>query len=168
MKKYIAFLYLFILVPLSGQSRITVLKTGERTPIPNATITCKGIILAKTNAEGIAHFKTKCKKVDVKAVGFYEDDRRAYFPGRMDNDKIFGSVTVFRLNKNNEPKLNKFLRGPWSIRFNSAPIKNMLFLTSFAVLAEGDYVVVYDIYVLKSIPFDLNNIVMVSEKVTWK
>ena len=74
MKKYIAFLYLFILVPLSGQSRITVLKTGERTPIPNATITCKGIILAKTNAEGIAHFKTKCKKVDVKAVGFYEDE----------------------------------------------------------------------------------------------
>lgn len=114
------------------------------------------------------YFKSIKGRAVIFGVGFYEDDRGAYFPGRMDNDKIFGSVTVFRLNKNNEPQLKKFLRGPWSIRSNSAPIKKMLFITSFAVLAEGDYVVVYDIYVLKSIPSDLNNIVMVSEKVTWK
>lgn len=101
-------------------------------------------------------------------VGFYKDDREAYFPGLIDNEKIFGSVTVFCLKKNNEPKIIKFARGPWSIRFKSGAIKEMLFMTSLASLAIGEYLVVYDIYVLKDIPSDLNNIVMVSEKTTWK
>ena len=74
MKKYIVFLFSLIVISLFGQSKITVLKTGERTPIPNATVSCKGKILGKTDAQGILNFKTKCEKVEVKAAGFYEDE----------------------------------------------------------------------------------------------
>lgn len=114
------------------------------------------------------YFKSIKGRPVIFGVGFYKDDRDVYFPGLIDNDKIFGSVTFFYLNKNNEPKIIQFARGPWSIRFKSGAIKEMLFMTSLASLAVGEYLVVYDIYVLKDIPFDLNNVVMVSEKVTWK
>ncbi len=74
MKGNFSFISLFLILTLFGQSKITVLKSGERTPISNATISCKGIILGTTNAQGSLNFKTKCKKVDVKAPGFYEDE----------------------------------------------------------------------------------------------
>ena len=74
MKKHFAFLFSFLILTLFGQSKITVLKTGERTPISNATISCKGKVLGKTNSQGILNFKTSCDKVEVKAVGFYEDE----------------------------------------------------------------------------------------------
>lgn len=74
MKKYISIVFLFLAIFSFGQSKITVLKTGERTPIPNASILCKGKLLGKTNAAGTLIFKTKCEKVEVKASGFYEDE----------------------------------------------------------------------------------------------
>ncbi|MGA9212168.1 DUF5686 family protein [Kaistella sp.] len=74
MKRNFAFFSLFLVVILFGQSKITVLKTGEKTPIPNASIFCQGKLLGKTTAEGILNFKTKCKKVEIKAVGYYEDE----------------------------------------------------------------------------------------------
>ena len=74
MKKHISLLFLFVVLNLFSQSTITVIKTGERTPIANATISCKGKVLGKTNAQGILNFRTRCEKVDVKAAGFYEDE----------------------------------------------------------------------------------------------
>lgn len=74
MKNYFILLFSFFVLTLSGQSKITVLKTGESTPIPNATVSCKGVSLGKTNTEGILNFKTKCKKVNVNATGYYEDE----------------------------------------------------------------------------------------------
>ena len=74
MKKHISLLFLFVVLNLFSQSTITVIKTGERTPIPNATVSCKGKVLGKTNTQGILSFRTKCEKVDVKAAGFYEDE----------------------------------------------------------------------------------------------
>ncbi|WHF52077.1 DUF5686 family protein [Chryseobacterium gotjawalense] len=74
MKKHSAILFLFIGLFFFGQSKITVLKTGEGTPIPNASIFCKGKLFGKTNTEGTLTFKTKCEKVQVKAPGFYEDE----------------------------------------------------------------------------------------------
>ncbi|MDP2454045.1 MULTISPECIES: DUF5686 family protein [unclassified Kaistella] len=74
MKKHISILFLFLSLFFLGQSKITVLKTGERSPIPNASVFCKGKTLGKTNNEGTLTFKTKCKRVDIKANGFYEDE----------------------------------------------------------------------------------------------
>ncbi|QOW09329.1 hypothetical protein Q73A0000_02625 [Kaistella flava (ex Peng et al. 2021)] len=74
MKKHIVILFSFLGLFFFGQSKITVLKTGERTPISNASIFCKGKLLGKTNIDGTLTFKTKCEKVEVKATGFYEDE----------------------------------------------------------------------------------------------
>lgn len=74
MKKHSAIFFLFIGLFFFGQSKITVLKTGEGTPIPNASIFCKDKLLGKTNTEGTLTFKTKCEKVEVKAPDFYKDD----------------------------------------------------------------------------------------------
>ena len=74
MKKYIFVLFSLIGHLSFGQSKITVLKTGERSPILNASVFCSGKLIGKTNASGTLNFKTKCAKVDVKAAGFYEDE----------------------------------------------------------------------------------------------
>ena len=63
-----------IFLNMAAQSKITVLKAGEGTPITNATVSCNKKIVGKTNALGILQFRTKCKKVDVKAPGYYEDE----------------------------------------------------------------------------------------------
>ena len=74
MKKHISIVFLFLGLFAFGQSKITVIKTGERTPIPNASVLCNGKLLGKTNAAGTLTFKTKCDKVDVKAAGYYDDE----------------------------------------------------------------------------------------------
>lgn len=43
-------------------------------PISGATVTCNGKTLGYTNSEGVIDFRTKCKKVDVSAKGYYEAD----------------------------------------------------------------------------------------------
>ena len=58
----------------SAQSKITVKASGDQRPIAGATVSCNKKILGKTNAEGILTFRTNCKKVDVKAPGYLEDE----------------------------------------------------------------------------------------------
>lgn len=74
MKKISSIIFILYFLQSFGQSKITVLAAGERTPIANATITCEKKILGKTDSNGTFSFKTKCKQVDVKAAGFYEDE----------------------------------------------------------------------------------------------
>ena len=74
MKKISSIIFILYFLQSFGQSKITVLKAGERTPIANATISCEKKILGKTSSNGTLQFKTKCKQVDVKAAGFYEDE----------------------------------------------------------------------------------------------
>lgn len=74
MKHIYIFLFLFLAFTVHAQSEITVVRAGERTPIANATVSCNGKTLGSTNAEGKLSFRTKCKNVDVKAPGFYEDE----------------------------------------------------------------------------------------------
>lgn len=74
MKKLNSIIFILLFIQSFGQSKITVLAAGERTPIANATITCDKKVLGKTLSNGTFQFKTKCKQVDVKAAGFYEDE----------------------------------------------------------------------------------------------
>lgn len=74
MKKNSILFLLFFFLNLPAQSKITVLSAGEGTPLANATVNCQKKFLGKTNAEGVLNFRTKCKKVDVTAPGFYEDE----------------------------------------------------------------------------------------------
>ena len=74
MKKLSSIILILYFIQGFAQSKITVLAAGERTPIANATISCDKKILGKTSSNGTFSFKTKCKKIDVKAAGFYEDE----------------------------------------------------------------------------------------------
>ena len=74
MKKLSSIIFILYFIQGFAQSKITVLAAGERTPIANATISCDKKILGKTSSNGTFSFKTKCKKIDVKAAGFYEDE----------------------------------------------------------------------------------------------
>ena len=74
MNKLSILFFLFVFLNIFGQSKITVLQAGEGKPIKNATVLCNNKILGETNASGMLNFRTKCKKVTVKAFGFHEDD----------------------------------------------------------------------------------------------
>lgn len=74
MKNIFFLFFLIFSTVLFSQSEIKVLKAGELTPIAGATVSCNGKSLGITNSSGILKFKTKCKRVDVKAKGYYEDD----------------------------------------------------------------------------------------------
>lgn len=74
MNKLSILLFSFVFLNIFGQSKITVLQAGEGKSIKNATVLCNNKILGETNASGMLNFRTKCKKVTVKAFGFHEDD----------------------------------------------------------------------------------------------
>ncbi len=74
MKKFNLLLFSLLFTTVFSQSKLTVLQAGSESPIFNATVYCGKNIVGKTNSQGVLEFKTKCKKVDVKATGFYESD----------------------------------------------------------------------------------------------
>lgn len=74
MKKCLFALLFFLSIAVFGQSKITVFSTGDRVPLANAEIYCNQKLAGKTDKNGVLSFKTKCRKVSVKASGYYEDD----------------------------------------------------------------------------------------------
>ena len=74
MNKLSTLLLIFAFLNIFGQSKITVLQAGEGVPIANASVICNKKILGKTDVSGVLNFRSKCKKVNVKAFGFHEDD----------------------------------------------------------------------------------------------
>lgn len=46
--------------------------------------------------------------------------------------------------------------------------QRLYFIADRIILEEGEYLVSLDIYVSKNIPRDLDNVVMVSEVLSWK
>ena len=74
MKKFNLLLFSLLFTTVFSQSKLTVLQAGSESPIFNATVYCGKNVVGKTNSQGVLEFKTKCKKVDVKATGFYEGD----------------------------------------------------------------------------------------------
>lgn len=74
MKKIILLFSFLNAVQISAQSELFVYKTGDRTPISSATVSCNGQNIGVTGADGKIRFRTKCKKVDIKAAGYYEDE----------------------------------------------------------------------------------------------
>ncbi|WP_343607802.1 DUF5686 family protein [Chryseobacterium oranimense] len=74
MKKKFIVLLSFGYISIFSQSKIIVKNSGDQSPIMNATVTCNNKTVGKTDASGILVFKTKCKKVEVSANGFQDDD----------------------------------------------------------------------------------------------
>ncbi|MEN2435920.1 DUF5686 family protein [Weeksellaceae bacterium A-14] len=74
MKQLFSLALLLICLSYSGQSKITVYRSGDRSVLAGAAVYCNGVWLGNTNTEGVLNFKTKCRKVDVSAHGFYSDE----------------------------------------------------------------------------------------------
>ncbi len=74
MKKLYILLLSLGYISVFSQSKIIVRNSGDQSAIPNATILCNDRAIGKTDASGTLNFKTKCKKVEVSARGYYEDD----------------------------------------------------------------------------------------------
>jgi hypothetical protein len=74
MKKTFVLLLLFGYLSIFSQSKVIVRSSGDHSPVSDATVSCNKKVLGKTDATGTLNFKTKCKKVEISANGFQEDD----------------------------------------------------------------------------------------------
>ncbi|SEF53821.1 hypothetical protein SAMN05421847_0260 [Halpernia humi] len=74
MKNFSIVLFLFLFSLGFSQSQLEVLSASDRAPISNAKVSCNNKILGFTNTNGIINFNSKCKKVNVSAVGFYDNE----------------------------------------------------------------------------------------------
>ena len=74
MKKIYTLILFTVSVFMFSQSKLTVYSAVDAKPLPYASVFCNGKLLGKTDRTGVVSFRTKCKNVDVKASGFYEDD----------------------------------------------------------------------------------------------
>lgn len=74
MKKSLTLLLLFGYLSIFSQSKIIVKNSGDQLPVSGATVSCNNKAIGKTDASGVLNFKTKCKKVQVSANGFNDDD----------------------------------------------------------------------------------------------
>ncbi|MEG1591203.1 hypothetical protein [Chryseobacterium sp.] len=73
MKGKLSFVFLWIFIFGFSQSKITVFNDVNKIPIANASVSCNGKILGKTDVTGSLEFKTKCKNVQIEASGFYKE-----------------------------------------------------------------------------------------------
>ena len=74
MKKLFVLLLSFGYFSVFSQSKIIVRSSGDHSPVSDATVSCNNKLLGKTDATGTLNFKTKCKKVEISANGFQEED----------------------------------------------------------------------------------------------
>jgi hypothetical protein len=102
-------------------------------------------------------------------IGFNKHHREMYFRGKISHDKILGYLTIYSLSKKEKPVKIYLKEGYWNDVWMNTPIKNAYFIMEYMQeLKVGEYLIVPNVYISKDIPSDLNNIVMVSEKTTWK
>ncbi|MGO4710240.1 hypothetical protein AB4Y90_14265 [Chryseobacterium sp. 2TAF14] len=113
MKRNLGFIFLWAFIFGFSQSKIGVFNEADKTPIANATVSCNSKILGKTNAEGFLEFKTKCKKIQIEASGFYkestlpEDNIKIYLT--KTSSKTFAIETVI-LEDKSDPRALEILR----------------------------------------------------------
>lgn len=74
MKKIFILLLSFGYLSIFSQSKVIVRNSGDQSPISNATVSCNSKIIGRTDGSGTSVFKTKCKKVEISAKGFQNDD----------------------------------------------------------------------------------------------
>ncbi|REC50398.1 DUF5686 family protein [Chryseobacterium pennipullorum] len=74
MKKIFVLLLSFGYFSVFSQSKMIVRSSGDQSPVSGATVSCNNKVLGKTDATGTLNFKTKCKKVEISANGFQEED----------------------------------------------------------------------------------------------
>ncbi|PQA93028.1 hypothetical protein B0A69_12760 [Chryseobacterium shigense] len=74
MKKIFILLLSFGYLSIFSQSKVIVRNSGDQSPISNAKVSCNSKIIGRTDPSGTSVFTTKCKKVEISATGFQNDD----------------------------------------------------------------------------------------------
>ena len=74
MKKLLFVVFLQGFISVFSQSEIKIIDEESKKPITYASVYCKNQLIGKTNAEGILRFETQCKKIDIKAYNFYDEE----------------------------------------------------------------------------------------------
>jgi len=74
MEKIFTLIFSLVFAGFFSQSKIIVKETQSQLPISAAEISCNNKVIGKTDANGSLTFKTKCKKINIVADGFYEDN----------------------------------------------------------------------------------------------
>ncbi|AQX06556.1 hypothetical protein ATB99_14000 [Elizabethkingia meningoseptica] len=69
-----SFLFLFASALYFSQSQLKVISNAHKTPIPDASVYCDDNLIGKTNKDGYLSFKTQCKKVDILANDFEDEE----------------------------------------------------------------------------------------------
>ncbi|ALR29702.1 hypothetical protein ATE47_03815 [Chryseobacterium sp. IHB B 17019] len=70
MKRVLLFLFFWAYSFGFSQSKITVVDDVNKTPVSNATISCKGKILGQTDSQGFLEFNTKCKSIQIQTKDY--------------------------------------------------------------------------------------------------
>lgn len=113
MKGRLSFVFLWMFIFGFSQSKITVFNNVNKIPIANASVSCNGKILGKTDVTGSLEFKTKCKNVQIEASGFYkestllENTTQIYLT--QTSSKTFAIETVI-LEDKSDPRALEILR----------------------------------------------------------
>ncbi|OCW72229.1 DUF5686 family protein [Elizabethkingia anophelis] len=74
MKQALSTLLLFFVSFYFSQTQLKVINADNKKPVPDASVYCDDNLLGKTNQNGILTFKTKCKKVDILANDFEDEE----------------------------------------------------------------------------------------------
>ncbi len=74
MKQALSTLLLFFVSFYFSQTQLKVINADNKKPVPDASVYCDDNLLGKTSQNGILTFKTKCKKVDILANDFEDEE----------------------------------------------------------------------------------------------
>lgn len=74
MKQALSFLLLFFISFYFSQTQLKVINADNKKPVSDASVYCDDNLLGKTSREGTLTFKTKCKKVDILANDFEDEE----------------------------------------------------------------------------------------------
>lgn len=73
MKRVLLFIFFWVFAFGYSQSKIKVIDDADKTPVPNAKISCNGKTLGITNNQGILEFSSRCKRIEIEAVNYQKE-----------------------------------------------------------------------------------------------
>lgn len=73
MKRVFIVLFLWAFAFGFSQSKLTVINEAKGTPISDATVSCDGKILGKTDPNGFLEFRSKCKSIKISAPNYFKE-----------------------------------------------------------------------------------------------
>ncbi|MBP7173632.1 MAG: hypothetical protein KBA33_06125 [Cloacibacterium sp.] len=158
MKKLLFFIFLQSFILVLSQSEIKIIDGDNKNPVAYASVYCKNQLIGKTNAEGILFFKTQCKKIEIKADNFYDEEadvKTKIFVSLTKLDEKSRQIQTVTLKDQSDPRaidiLNKVEK---QFKYNSPSSLDSYMFTSYhkySVDLDKDSIKAYSYYLNKRI-----------------